>query len=378
MKYIQQTNMQKIANQLIRQNGAYDSFYIANLRILQNKINEWKSTLPTVTPFYAVKCNPDINLLEVMNRNNIAFDCASKHEIKTVLGMNPSAKIGFFNPVKSKHDLTFASQQAGVKYLSFDNIHELDKISDSCPTTPCFIRVKVDNPSARVQLGIKYGALKEEVYTLIDRAKDLNLNIIGTAFHVGSASQDPRVFETGIEISNYVRDYAQKRGYACEMLDIGGGFTKENFQNCAAVINEQIVKYNYDNVIAEPGRFFAEQVYTFFVSVIGIRHREYPQYWVKDGLYGSFNSILYDKQIPAFEVYRNPMMKKIIDDEYNNSTVMFETCDSCDIYPWTVNLPSNMRIGDYLMVRDFGAYTLAGACNFNGINMMTPKIFYIL
>ena len=36
-----------------------------------------------------------------------------------------------------------------------------------------------------------------------------------------------------------------------------------------------------------------------------------------------------------------------------------------------------LRNGDWLMFPNAGAYTVAGACDFNGINMTRPKTFYV-
>jgi ornithine decarboxylase len=96
--------MQKIASFLIQKHGLYDSFYIANMDILRNKILDWRSFLPTVKPYYAMKCNPDETILKEMIANNTGFDCASRNEIATVLklGANPSDII-FAHPVKKIH-----------------------------------------------------------------------------------------------------------------------------------------------------------------------------------------------------------------------------------------------------------------------------------
>jgi ornithine decarboxylase len=374
--------MRNVATTLLKQHGVYDSFYIARLKTLDVKIKEWKSLLPTVRPFYAMKCNPDVEILKKMVENGFGFDCASKKEIETAmfLGAKPQ-DIGFFHPVKSPHDLVYAYNK-DVIHTSFDNLSELDKIHNVTPNMKCLIRLKVDNPTARVQLGKKYGARTDEFEELVEHARKLQLDIVGTTFHVGSASKDPLVFEEGIKYSRNVFDYIKKQGFLnCNILDIGGGFTGENFESCAHKINEAI-KDNFEDlngvkVIAEPGRYFAEEIYTFFVSVMGIRKRDnVMQYWVKDGLYGSFNAIMYDQQVPVFEVYRNPCLPIIQDEEYHESEIMFETCDSCDKMENKLMLPK-LRIGDYLMVKNFGAYTLSAATDFNGINMTKPQIFYI-
>jgi len=323
--------------------------------------------------------------LKLMIKNDFSFDCASKKEIELVLslGVEPK-KIGFFHPVKSPRDIVYA-YNAGVIHTSFDNMSELQKISVTSPNMKCLLRLKVDNPTARIQLGKKYGAQVDEYRELVDYAKELNLDIVGTAFHVGSASKDPNVFTEGIKFSREVFEYVRTKGFQnCNILDIGGGFTCENFKPCAEAINVSTKQYfgdlNDTKIVAEPGRYFAEEVFTFFVSVMGLRKRNgVNQYWVKDGLYGSFNAILYDQQMPKFEVYRSPALEDVSSEEQDvlyESEIMFETCDSCDKLDDKIMLP-NLRIGDYLMVRDFGAYTLSAATDFNGINMTKPKIFYL-
>lgn len=375
--------MQKFAAHLIRKHSLYDSFYIANMSVLEKKIKEWKEYLPFVQPFYAIKCNPNVEMIKTMIKHDFGFDCASKKEIETVLDLGATKdQIIFAHPVKSIKDLQYAAK-TNIVYTTFDSLSELDKIHKYAPDMKCVLRVRVDNPTARVQLGLKYGCTGTEYSALIEKAKTLGLDIVGTSFHVGSASKEPRVFDDGIKLSREVFEYARKNGYMCNILDIGGGFTKDTFKDCAHAINESFVA-NFDDirkdvrVIAEPGRYFAEETFAFFSPVVGSRKRgdEY-HYWIGDGLYGSFNCILYDGQVPSFNVLRHPLINIEEDectDELHDSILFGQTCDSADKVA-TVKMPY-MRNGDYIMCKDFGAYTLAGACHFNGIPMPDVKIFY--
>jgi ornithine decarboxylase len=352
---------------------------MADLNILQTKINQWAEILPIVKPFYAIKCHPNKEMIKMMLNHNMGFDCASQKEIQTVLdlGAKPSDVI-FAHPVKRIDDLKYAVEN-NVKLTTFDSLSELQKLKKFSPNMDCLIRLQVDNPTARVQLGLKYGVNKDEYRDLIDAAKKMNLNIIGTSFHVGSAGKEPSVFNDGIDFCREVFDYAKKKGYIMNLLDIGGGFTNDNFKECATVIKDSVIKNNFNDttIIAEPGRYFAEDVFTFCVNVNGHRKRNgRNEYWITDGLYGSFNCVLYDGQVPNFEALRNPLLE-IYDggNDLEESVINFQTCDSADRLG-CVRLPY-LRVGDFLMVRSFGAYTLAGACDFNGINFTNPKIFYI-
>lgn len=379
--------MHKIVNHLIRSHGIYEkAFYIANMSLLKEKIELWKTELPMVQPFYAVKCNPNERIVKTMIENSIGFDCASKSEMQSVLELGGNVNnIIYAHPVKTVGHLNYAAE-VGIKMTTFDSLSELEKIKRYANDIKCIIRLKIDNPSARVQLGLKYGVARDEYKGLIDAARDMNLDVIGISYHVGSSSRDPKVFIEANDYSREVFHYMKSKGYRPSILDIGGGFTGESFIESATVLKKSFAENFGDligcelKIIAEPGRFFAEDIFTFFVPVIGHRKRnEKMEYWISDGLYGSFNCMLYDAQVPVFLTHRNPLLEQdnIEDQETPSPSIVYgQTCDSADKIGDEIMLP-RLRNGDFLMIPRFGAYTVAGSCNFNGINMTRPMIFYV-
>ncbi|KAL4708667.1 hypothetical protein ACJJTC_008193 [Scirpophaga incertulas] len=77
----------------------------------------------------------------------------------------------------------------------------------------------------------------------------------------------------------------------------------------AQVINSALETYFNDmrvRVIAEPGRYFAAAAYTLFTMVHAKREitqkdvegleEAHTMYFINDGVYGSFNCVLYDHQ----------------------------------------------------------------------------------
>lgn len=396
--------MQKVASFLIQKHGLFDSFYIANMTVLKNKLAEWNAFLPRVHPFYAMKCNPDETILKEMIKAGTGFDCASRNEIATILNLGGSpADIIFAHPVKKINDLKYAVAE-GIRYTTFDSASELAKIKEHAPDMQCVLRLRVDNPSARVQLGLKYGVARHEYKQLIDMAKQEDMEVVGTSFHVGSASKDPQVFKDGIEYCKEVFDYAKSKGFMnMHLLDIGGGFTKDTFKDAAAVISKAI-EYNFPTptlptdptttntptplkIIAEPGRYFAEETFTFFTPVIGQKEKDgRMEYWMSDGLYGSFNCIVYDQQIPSYQVLRNPLLGPLPlfpppSDKSPHQTypsiLWGASCDTYDkITQETIDLPL-LRNGDYIQLDNFGAYTISAAKDFNGIKMTNIKTFYL-
>lgn len=379
--FLNKNNMRKIASELIRKHGLFDSFYVANLKTLDRKIDEWNRLLPNVQPFYAMKCHPDETIMRRMIARGFGLDVASLSEIDHALSLGCRAdSIIYAHPVKRIDELMHAVK-SGIRYTTFDSLSEIEKIEKHAPNMRCLIRLRIDNPTARVQLGLKYGVARDEYKELIDFARVRRLNVVGASFHVGSASSDPSVFYDGIRFSSEVMRYAATRGYSMELLDVGGGFSKDNFVACSENIRTALkacfASDERPRVIAEPGRFFAEETFDFFTPVVGNRRRDgKTEYWISDGLYGSFNCMLYDGQMPSFEVLRNPTLARYEGSEEPEECVIFGiTCDSADRLG-EFKLPP-LRNGDYIAARAFGAYTIAGSCNFNGINMMSPRKFYI-
>lgn len=377
-----------LAKSLIAKHNLADSFYIYDLDILKHSIQQWRTYLPMITPFYAIKCNPDPMIIRTLAEHGAGFDCASPREIDTALQYVSPSRIIYAHPCKHPRDITYARQH-GIIQTTFDSESELDKLHDRLRNP--LLRIKIDNPNATVQLGLKYGADPHngEVTHLLKYARNRGIDLKGVSFHIGSANRDPTIYRDAITISNRVLQQMRQLGFSPTTLNIGGGFTTSTFQHTAPVITQTLdaigAKQQELVIMAEPGRYFAERVATFFTPVIGVRKRSINttetkrimmEYWIGDGLYGSFNCILYDHQRPQFELLTNNNVKPTLYD----SIVWGATCDSADRLndpALPIKLPK-LALGDWLMVPDFGAYTIAGACDFNGIPMTRPKTFYIM
>jgi ornithine decarboxylase len=269
-------------------------------------LQAWKAAMPRVMPFYAVKCFPDAGLLRLLAALGTGFDCASKGEVEMVLklGVHPS-RIIFAHPCKRGVDIRYAREH-GVEYTTFDTLSELHKIAVGNPGFKCVLRIRADDPDARVPLGLKYGAEMGDVPELLATARQLGLDVVGVSFHVGSACKNLCVFGDAIANARRIFDQAAELGYDMELLDIGGGFTGHfdshgnvMFGEIATTINAALAAHFPPSelpgvrVIAEPGRYFAETSATLMTPVYGQRNRSNPatgelskDYWITDGLYG--------------------------------------------------------------------------------------------
>jgi ornithine decarboxylase len=156
-----------------------DAFFIGDLGDIVAKHKKWLTSLPRVEPFYAVKCNPDRNVVKLLAGLNTSFDCASKSEIEKVLGLGVSpSRIIFANPCKQRSHLKYAAKE-GVDLMTFDNEEELIKIQSIFPSARVVLRILTDDSSAQCQLGLKYGCHPKHAPYLLQVAKKLSLDVVG-------------------------------------------------------------------------------------------------------------------------------------------------------------------------------------------------------
>ncbi|CAN1127472.1 Ornithine decarboxylase [Linum perenne] len=355
-----------------------EPFYVLDLGIVASLMDAWSKSLPMVHPFYAVKCNPDKALLGTLAHLGASFDCASRAEIESVLavGVSPD-KIVFANPCKPESHIKYAAA-AGVNLTTFDSVDELEKLSRLHPKCALLIRIKPpEDGGARCPLGPKYGALEDEIEPLLITAQDLRLPVVGASFHIGSGATESGAYRGAIAAARSVFDTATRLGLPrMNMLDIGGGFTSgSQFEDAASEIRAALNDYFSDEpglkVISEPGRFLSESAFTLAATIIGKRVRGGErEYWINDGLYGSMNCILYDHatvRCAPLAIISNPVDPTCEVAATYSSTVFGPTCDALDTVFTGRQLPE-LKVNDWLVFPNMGAYTAAAGSNFNGFN----------
>lgn len=362
---------------LKRQMSKEESFYVYDLLDLTRSMNIWKREMQRISPWYAVKTNPEPKLVKTLASLGANFDCASPNEIDIVLaqGATPD-RIIYANPCKRMIDIAYAAKH-GVNLTTFDSVCELEKISKVAPNMRVVLRLYANDPTAQCVLSNKFGAKETEWRKLVEKATELRLNLCGISFHVGSGASSPQAFAHAIKGAKRLRDLASIYGHKIDLLDIGGGFSHKTINSIAPVIQEALNEEgdSFETVIAEPGRFFAETCGTLYTRVIGVRESDGESFaTITDGLYGSFNSVVYDHaQVPTPNVFK--VNEKETSGELVSTTLFGPTCDGFDTI--TTAMMPKLSLGDFVYFKNMGAYTIAGACNFNGIQFMTPSCYYV-
>ncbi|MCJ1276719.1 hypothetical protein MMC21_004526 [Puttea exsequens] len=353
--------------------GEEDAFFVADLGEVYRQHLRWKMNLKRVKPHYAVKCNPDPEVLRLLAGLGAGFDCASKSEMETVLslGVDP-CRIIYAQPCKTKSYVHFAADN-GVKQMTFDNADELYKIKAIFPGAELFLRILTDDSSSLCPLSNKFGASIDTAEALLTLAQDLELNVVGVSFHIGSHASDPQAFARAVRDSRVVFDQAAEIGYDLKVLDVGGGFSGDLFEDMADVLSKALDD-NFSSsicVIGEPGRYYVASAFTLACNVVARREILDPvtrdtnyMLYLNDGVYGNFSCIIFDHQAVSPRI----LSKRSRCTKSTQYSVWGPSCDGIDRIAETCTLQGTLNIGDWLYFEDMGAYTRCSATKFNGFS----------
>ena len=360
--------------------------FVVDHREIRRNYTTFKKYLPRVQAYYAVKANPDPEIVRTLFKAGASFDVASMPEFNIVHAniADWSAKkrqdfiwdkIVYANPIKDNR--TLAELDPYKPLVTYDNLAEVGKIKKYAPHAGLVLRVNVPNTGSVVELSSKFGASPGEAVDLIEAAFSAGLSVEGLSFHVGSQCTNFQNYVQALAIADGIFKEAWQRGYKqVKILDIGGGFPApydqhvRPFSELARTLNAEFDRQFGPEIeiIAEPGRFMVATAATLVVEIIGKAVRNGKQsYYVNDGVYGTFSGVLFDHCQYHFKAFKKGPTEI--------ASVFGPTCDALDVISVAEDLPVNLQLGDRLYSENIGAYTIASGTNFNG--MPLPKVVAI-
>jgi len=358
--------------------------FVVDHEAIRANLAEFRRLLPRVQPYFAVKANPDPEIVRTVYELGGSFDVASMPEFDIVhanVADMPADerqhwiwdKIIYSHPIKTKETLR---QLDGYKPLvSYDNLAEVAKIASHAPHAGLVLRLQVPNTGSMVELSTKFGCPPGDAVDLIEAAHAAGLTVEGLCFHVGSQCTNFENYVQALHLSAHVFGEAKARGFDLKLIDIGGGFPApyddnvQPFEELARRINSELERLFPESieVIAEPGRFIVATAATLVAEVIGKAVRNGKLcYYVNDGIYHTYSGILFDHCRYHVKAFRGG--------ETEICSVFGPTCDALDTISLAEELPE-LELGDLVYTENIGAYSIASATNFNGFP--PPKVVHV-
>jgi len=330
-------------------------------------------------PMYAVKCNPEKAILQTMVKAGLRnFDCASIDEIRLIRKVSPKATIYFMHPVKSRESIREAYHVHGVRAFVLDCVDELYKIlqeTDLAPDLELFVRLAIPKSKASVlDLTGKFGANPAEAVDLLQRCRPVSVKL-GMSFHVGSQCMQPERYTKAINLSANV---VKASGVKLDVLDVGGGFpsTYPNmvpppFENYMDAIRNAVARNRMSGIelLCEPGRGLVADSGSI---VVRVEQRKGDLLYLNDGTYGS----LFDAGGQIQTIFDVRMHRPEGTVTGPNAPFRFAgpTCDSIDMMQGPFMLPETIGEGDWIEIRNAGAYCANMQTRFNGFGQTTLVI----
>ncbi|KAH8810909.1 hypothetical protein F5884DRAFT_854279 [Xylogone sp. PMI_703] len=348
------------------------SFYVADLSDIIRKWAMWKEALPDVTPFFAVKSSYDRQLLQTLASCGAGFDCASAEEIELILSLGISAeRIIFTHPCKPLASLGLC-RKIGISLITFDNECELHKLKVHYPEASVVLRIFADDFTNVDPLGTKFGAARQDFLGLVRLVKELGMRLAGVSFHAApSVAIEATAYTRGIQDAAEVFAHARELGLNPNVLDVGGGYTDNTFQDIAAAVRPAIAKCFPQTqeeegglrVIAEPGTFFSGSPFHLAVKVIALRKnatlfgQEPPtRVYINDGIYSNFmmRFIVNMNFTPIAVIRKGTWYEQKAGEEFFKCSIWGRSCDSNDCVNRECMLGQAVDIGDWLVFKDMG------------------------
>jgi ornithine decarboxylase len=349
-------------------------FLIVDTAIVRTKARRFRAAMPRVRPHYAVKANPDRRVLKVLAQEGCGFEIASTTELDLLLGLGiPAAEIFFSNPVKAREAIAYAAGK-GVEWFVIDSPDELRKVHEIKPDAKLYLRIAAPNIGSDWPLSGKFGAGPAEAREIVAAAAKRGADLAGITFHVGSQCRNPENWRVALEKARGLFDVMSKAGLKPRLLNIGGGYPVRHvkpipsIEMIGQVVNEGLKAFPDDvQVIAEPGRYLVSDAGYFVCRVLATATRSGKRWMHWDA--GMFGGIIETTEGLKYKIRTDRSGPDVA------WTVGGPTCDSVDIVMRDEPLPSDLQEGDFVYIRNAGAYTTAYASQFNGFPLPEVRVF---
>jgi ornithine decarboxylase len=349
-------------------------FLILDAAIVRNKIRRFRAAMPRVRPHYAVKANPDRRVLKVLAQEGAGFEIASTAELDLLLALGvPAAELFFSNPMKSRDSIAYAAAK-GVEWFVVDSVDELRRIHEIKPDARQYLRIATPNIGSDWPLSGKFGCGVADARELVALAAKLGVDLAGVTFHVGSQCRNPENWRVALEKAKSLFEAMAKAGLKPRLLNIGGGFPVRHvkpipsIEVIGAVVNEALKNFPEDvQVVAEPGRYLVSDAGYFVCRVLGTATRAGKRWMHWDA--GLFGGVIESSEGLKYRVRTERSGPDVA------WTVGGPTCDSVDVVMREEPLPSDLQEGDFIYIKNAGAYTTAYASQFNGFPLPEVRVF---
>jgi ornithine decarboxylase len=322
-------------------------FVVIDTQMISQAYDDLRAGFEFAKVYYAVKANPAVEIIDLLNKKGSSFDIASIYELDKVLNQGVSAdRISYGNTIKKSKDIRYFYDK-GVRLYSTDSEADLRNIAKAAPGSKVYVRILTEgSTTADWPLSRKFGCQTDMAMDLLILARDLGLVPYGVSFHVGSQQRDISVWDAAIaKVKVIFERLKEEDGIELKLINMGGGFPANYITRTNSL------------------ETYAEEIIRFLKEDFG---DDLPEIILEPGLIETMDEAI---KFPIWTEKKGEMEEVVI---------AGPTCDSADIMyeNYKYGLPLNLAIGDRLYWLSTGAYTTSySAVEFNGFPPL--KSYYV-
>lgn len=346
---------------------------------MESMIRERCRTLKDLFPdlpvswLYAVKANDNPHIIRIIADEGMGFDTVSYEEVLLCLKLGTDPRDIFY----TENNMTDAEMHGAAGKGVVLNIGSLGRLKSFCEANPgseCSIRIKPDisdGHHAKVDTGnqdSKFGIRLDLIPEAVAIARDHGVRIHGIHAHIGSGIQEPENLLSEIEVllksSVLLEDLS--------FINFGGGipipyraqeapFDLERFAELASGRLRDFLSTAGKPVtfFFEPGRWIVGPAGLLLTQVNTVKDQGRKKFIGTDT---GFNHLLR----PALYDAYHEVVNITAGDAKSSQTyhIAGNICESGDMLALDRPLPESSP-GDYLAIRDAGAYGMTMASQYN-------------
>jgi len=285
------------------------SCYVYIEELMQENLLALRKALPKgFDVFYALKANPDREVVKKFYDFGCGMDVSSSGELKIALDSGVNIRdISFAGPGKTDEDIAYGVK-SGIYVFSIENLDEIEKIEIAAYENGIIQKVSIRiNPDKKfagygmVMGGVpsQFGLDIRQSYSAIKKiTSSKSLELIGFHMHVGSQILSANIFGDAvgyvIEYALYVKD---KYKIDIQCLNFGGGLGicyHEDQKPLDLNILRDVLREKVDNAFArkhlkntrfiiEPGRFLIGSAGVYISKILYIKSSFEKNYIIIEG-----------------------------------------------------------------------------------------------
>jgi diaminopimelate decarboxylase/aspartate kinase len=328
-------------------------------------------SLPVDRVLYAVKANPNPDVLRGLEAAGVGFECVSPGEIARIRELFPAMapERVLFTPAFAPREEYRAALASGIG-VTLDGIYPLRHWGEIFEGHDLLVRVDLGHGRghhAHVRTAgdrTKFGVPIADLDELLRLAGACGARIVGLHSHAGSGILDPAHWtDSAMRLAELAASFPD-----ATILDLGGGFGVRESVLAPGLAWDEVRRgleafrsaHPRFTVWIEPGRSLVAEAGVLLATVTQVKDKGGVRYV---GVDAGMNSLIR----PALYGARHEIvnLSRLEEPADAGVSVVGPICESGDVLGADRMLPGTTREGDVLLIATAGAYGFAMASRYN-------------